>query len=94
MVPWPCDEIRRDVSLQRCHVAGPGFASAKSASAYGVGPDASGRQAEPAPGSFLFMAECAVQVDAEAKAAQGERGDIAPVFTQPILQPVIESHGL
>lgn len=42
----------------------------------------------------LFMAECAVQVKAEAKASQGEDGEIPPVFTPPAPQPVIESHGL
>ena len=42
----------------------------------------------------LFMAECAVQAEAEAKAASGEDDEMEPVFGHTALQPVIESHGL
>lgn len=42
----------------------------------------------------LFMAEYAVQAEAEAKAASGEDGEMELVFGHTAPQPVIESHGL
>ena len=42
----------------------------------------------------LFMAKCAVQAEAEAKAASGEDDEMEPVFGHTAPQPVIESHGL
>lgn len=42
----------------------------------------------------LFMVECAVQVEAEAKDASGEDDEMEPVFSQSAPQSVIESHGL
>lgn len=42
----------------------------------------------------LFMAECAVQTEAEARAASGENDEMEPVFGHTAPQPVIESHGL
>ena len=42
----------------------------------------------------LFMAKCAVQAEAEARAASGEDDEMEPVFGHTAPQPVIESHGL
>ena len=42
----------------------------------------------------LFMAKCAVQAEAEVKAASGEDDEMEPVFGHTAPQPVIESHGL
>lgn len=42
----------------------------------------------------LFMAECAVQVEAETQTASKESGEMPPVFSHAKPQPVIESHGL
>lgn len=42
----------------------------------------------------LFMAKCAVQAEAEARATLGEDDEMEPVFGHTAPQPVIESHGL